>query len=738
MRVLLIDNHDSFTYNVAHDIASVVGVLPEVVRNDEPLVPLEDVDSWLTGYDAIVVSPGPGTPHRSADLGISRAAVDQGDVPVLGICLGMQAIGHAAGVPVVRAPRPVHGEVALIEHDGTGLFAGLPQPLPMVRYHSLVLDAESCRASAGLVVDAWCEGVVMAVHHRTRPQWGVQTHPESICSEQGRDLLARFFDEAAAWNASHGRVVSPEAAGVVDLHTPRGAIESPRRPLPQAWTVLARRVRIEASPEAVFDSIFRGQGHAWWLDSAAGEGVSMCGSAAGPLARVAVAVPGGTRLRDASGSHESAIDLLDLVESTLGTVSVVNVDGGPHTPFIPDGVPFTPGWVGYLGYEYACRDLLVGVDSAAHDSCDGVYVDDESPGAALVFSDRVVVCDGDKAWVLALTDAEAPTEVDAAQRAWMDEVASRLMGLSDELPPLPEPPVVGEVSLRHDREAYLRLIEQCHEQIAAGESYELCLTNRIEVATRANSWGLYRRLRALSPRPFAAYLAFDGGHVLSASPERFLAVDAAGRVEAKPIKGTRPRGATAAEDARLAAELVESVKERAENLMIVDLLRHDLSGVCAPGSVHVPLLFDVETHAGVHQLVSTVRGTLAPGVGPLAAVRAALPGGSMTGAPKERSVQILRELEAGQRGVYSGVVGYLSVNGVVDLSIVIRTVVHHEDHLTYGVGGAITARSTADEEWAETLVKARTLGSALGVDLDELLDGPDGPDGAAGAGSVPR
>ena len=110
----------------------------------------------------------------------------------------------------------------------------------------------------------------------------------------------------------------------------------------------------------------------------------------------------------------------------------------------------------------------------------------------------------------------------------------------------------------------------------------------------------------------------------------------------------------------------------------------------------------------------------------------------MTGAPKERSVQILRELEAGQRGVYSGVVGYLSVNGVVDLSIVIRTVVHHEDHLTYGVGGAITARSTADEEWAETLVKARTLGSALGVDLDELLDGPDGPDGAAGAGSVPR
>ena len=170
-----------------------------------------------------------------------------------------------------------------------------------------------------------------------------------------------------------------------------------------------------------------------------------------------------------------------------------------------------------------------------------------------------------------------------------------------------------------------------------------------------------------------------------------------------------------------AAWLTADPKNRAENLMIVDLLRNDLGRVCRIGSVHVPVLFDVETYEMVHQLVSTVRGILSSELTSVDAVRAAFPGGSMTGAPKERSVRILHGLEAGRRGVYAGAIGYFSLCGAADFSIVIRSIVWRSDHLTYGTGGAVTARSDPEAEWHETVVKARTLGAALGLDLDEVL-----------------
>ena len=719
MQVLLIDNHDSFTHNVAHDIALVTGRLPDVVLNDDPPVPASALTRWLGRYDAIVVSPGPGTPECPADLAMSQVAIAQGEVPLLGICLGMQAIARDAGVPIIRAPRAVHGEVAEVRHDGGGLFTGLASPLAMVRYHSLIVDRGACESCDDLVVDAYDGDGIMALHRRSRPQWGVQAHPESICSEHGRDLLARFFDLARDWNRRQGR---PGAVHPRSVTTTVPAVKTGSDP---TWHVLVQRVHTTATTEAIFDAVFRGQHHAWWLDTAIGDGVSICGSAAGPLAKVAVAAPGGVRVRDVTGHRESAQGLLDLVERTSGSVQVADVEGGALDA---TQLPFVPGWVGYVGYEHACQWLDPHRDGAGQEPAS--RSEDAAPPAVLVFGDRVVAVDGASAWVMALTDGP----VDAQQRTWIARTAEQLRTLGTPSSVLPNPPSRAEVSVRHDRAAYLRLIERCQAEIAAGESYELCLTNRILVAVRSDPWCLYRRLRHLSPCPFAAYLGFGDHHVLSASPERFLRVDPNGQVEAKPIKGTRPRAEDPADDARLAGELLESVKERAENLMIVDLLRNDLSRVCTPGTVHVPSLFNVESHASVHQLVSTIRGKLAPANRSLDAVRAALPGGSMTGAPKERSVSILRGLEAGPRGVYSGVVGYFSLNGAIDLSIVIRTIVHHADHLEFGMGGAITTRSDGVEEWQETLVKARTLGVALGIDLAAQLDrspGSQGLDGAA-------
>ena len=265
---------------------------------------------------------------------------------------------------------------------------------------------------------------------------------------------------------------------------------------------------------------------------------------------------------------------------------------------------------------------------------------------------------------------------------------------------------------------YLRAVESAREYIAAGDIFQVNLSQRLEGEWGAAAWPLYERLRAASPVSYGAYLDLGDVKVLSASPERFLKLEGR-QVETRPIKGTRPRGATPEEDRALGAELLASEKDRAENLMIVDLLRNDIGKVCRVGSVRVPKLFDLERHASVWHLVSTVTGELRPGLGAVDLLRACFPGGSVTGCPKIRAMEIIEEFEPVRRGVYCGAIGYLSFAGDMDTNIAIRTLVLREGRMELQVGGAVTYDSDPESEYAETLAKGWALLKALGAELEE-------------------
>jgi para-aminobenzoate synthetase len=274
------------------------------------------------------------------------------------------------------------------------------------------------------------------------------------------------------------------------------------------------------------------------------------------------------------------------------------------------------------------------------------------------------------------------------------------------------------------REQYLADILRCQAALAAGESYEVCLTDQISTAASPDPFALYRTLRRGNPAPFAAYLKLGELAVLSSSPERFLGIDRDRRVQARPIKGTAPRSADPGEDAALRAELTGDEKTFAEHLMIVDLLRNDLGRVCALDSVRVPELMVVESYPTVHQLISTVTGLLEPERTPVDCVRACFPGGSMTGAPKLRTMSIIDDIERVARGVYSGALGYVGLDGSVDLSIVIRTIVMRPGATTIGAGGAIVMQSDPEREFDELLLKARAPMAAIA----RAATGRDSPD----------
>lgn len=683
MKLLIVDNFDSFTNNIVNFFRGLAdGLTVDVVRNDR----FEFLsDPAFADYDAIVISPGPGNPSLSSDLGISKTILETETRPILGVCLGHQALVITAGGEAHLAPEPMHGRTSIIQTNQKGLFTGLGEKLQVMRYHSWTVNRD---LPEGFVCDAWTDdGLVMGVRDTKNPRWGVQFHPESICTELGRSILQNFLREVAACTPDAPVLASPvaqdhkrqfhwraigNAACPIQLVEAQGLFEG-RRPLLLESSLICEgrsRFSIVEVPDQ--------------MDTSVTYDVQE---------RVVKEFSG----RTCVATHQMSI--FDYLESQHQPAEMQN--GQP--PF-----DFVGGCVGWLGYEMKSETLGV----TSHTS--------ETPDAGFRVVTQFLVVDHEEdqtyACISRTTDASS-SDIEAAfadltriaeQAAVQDEAA---------IAPTHERPI--SFSFRHDESAYLDLVRSCQSLIAQGESYELCLTNTVTSFEDFDAWQFYKLLRQRNASIYGGYLDIGGTEVVTSSPERFLKLNHDNILESKPIKGTAARQSDGIYDRKAAVELRESEKERVENIMIVDLVRHDLAGVAVPGSVEVPKLCSIESYPAVHQLVSTIQARLRPELTGVDALKSCFPGGSMTGAPKIRSVEMLDQLEEGPRGVYSGALGWIGFDGQMDLSIVIRTLVKRNGKSTIGTGGAITYLSDPQDELSEIKTKSR----ALVRTLSELMTG---------------
>ncbi|VVB01902.1 unnamed protein product [Arabis nemorensis] len=726
-------------------------VPPVVIRNDEWT--WEEAYHYLyvdAAFDNIVISPGPGSPMCPADIGIglcpwSSCDSCPGTSPwTLEVVRYHSLIIDKESLPKELVP------IAWTVYDDTGSFSEKKFSVPVNNTVSPLGEGSVISVSEKLEnrsywlssdVDGKRNGhILMGIMHSTFPHYGLQFHPESIATTYGSQLFKNFKDVTVDYwsrckspslrrrnindtgngSSSYGKTNGVDVFDLVDLSYPKPHTKLLRL----KWKKLERLAHKVGGSRNIFMELFgkSGGNDAFWLDTSSSDKArgrfSFMGGKGGSLwkqltfslsdqSEITSKHAGYLLIEDAQNSTEKRFleeGFLDFLRKELSSISYDEKDF-EQLPF-----DFCGGYIGCIGYDIKVE---CGMPINRHKS--------KAPDACFFFVDNIVAIDHqlDDVYVLSLH------EEGTAETSFLNDTEEKLISLrgsytrnlkDQALPAIDS--CQGKTSFVPDksREQYIDDVESCMKCIKDGESYELCLTtqNRWKIGN-TDPLGLYLHLRERNPAPYAAFLNFSNANLslCCSSPERFLQLDRNGMLEAKPIKGTIARGSTPEEDELLKLQLKLSEKNQAENLMIVDLLRNDLGRVCEPGSVHVPNLMDVESYTTVHTMVSTIRGLKRSDISPVECVRAAFPGGSMTGAPKLRSVEILDSLENCSRGLYSGSIGYFSYNGTFDLNIVIRTVVIHGDEASIGAGGAIVALSNPEEEFEEMILKTKAPANAV-------------------------
>ncbi|KAJ3095837.1 hypothetical protein HK100_005714, partial [Physocladia obscura] len=783
MRVLLIDNYDSYTFNLFQTLG------PEclVIRNDQPFVK----DNLLSYFDCIIISPGPGTPEKkevwstqksdnlSKDFGICLDLLEyiqDFPIPIFGVCLGHQGIGSTFGAKVVLADTPMHG---------------IPVELEIIAWAPSSIESQA--------------DTIMGLQHKYLPLWGVQFHPESICTEYGDKLVDNFLKLAERYWTSRNPtrnlnlslpqhiskltvIPSPLLNNSTLSYDMKGSTNNPLfKRVKTAHITQLNKIFDSSSnfSELVFEKLFSNssdENGRFWLDSAKVEKglsrFSYMGSCDSLNSYILTYSTQKRIITVASGDNKHCVDSenqipLERPEDTffhfMTNIAAKHGFWNPLSPIAldiryndstiaPAQLPdFLCGYVGYFGYEMKCESMSLPPRSSGFKT---ISSGPETPDSAYLFCDRVVAFDHEtgSVWLVTLEFEDASGELE--RHNWIEYMRKAIENIGSEKQngktvantvKAEYKAEASTFSMRDDKEQYISNINSSLQSIKQGESYEVCLTTKLALTIRHNSssaksekptpFEVYERIRAKNPAPYAAFIQIPRLNlsVLQSSPERFLRFDGKEVVEMKPIKGTVARPVREGEYSNYAKWLHEdesrktalqnNEKDRAENLMIVDLIRNDLNQISKSKSVHVPKLMHVESYATVHQLVSTIRCLLRDDLTPLDAIRATFPPGSMTGAPKVRTVEILEDLEKGPRGLYSGCLGFMSAgSGVVDMAVVIRTAVMMESDATtrfeIGAGGAIVFLSDPVDEFDEMNLKANSVLPSQPPNLYEILDIP--------------
>ena len=442
-----------------------------------------------------------------------------------------------------------------------------------------------------------------------------------------------------------------------------------------ATRVISRALSVSVGVAEAFHALYAHSQHVVWLDSAGERGSGSSILATGELMTL------------------TPCSELESLRQQVNTRTIPSEDGGESAPL---------GFIGVLAYDIAQETLDI----------PGVASRREIPTSRGLWVTRSLEFHRSSGEV----EAWGLSDDDGFEQ-WCEHVETTLAAARPAT--MVTPVLPSSVTWRDDSRRYRQMIDKALDAIREGEVYQICLTTEVKIESTMADWELHTFLRESSPTHHQGMLRLGEYSLVSASPETFLTIDSAGVVTSRPIKGTRPRGTTEAADAALARELVESDKERAENLMIVDLMRNDLQRVCETGSVNVSGLFEVETYSSVHQLVSTITGILRADCDGIDALRACFPAGSMTGAPKHRAVTLLSQWESGPRGVYSGAWGWWRIDGSMEWAMTIRSAVLRDRRVSIGVGGGITWSSQPDQEIAEVGHKATRLLEALGASADQ-------------------
>lgn len=735
-RILLIDSYDSFTHNLAALCRKCIpNCSVHIIRNDQ--LSLSNLVEVIPYFSAIIVGPGPGSPEINEDIGVVKhiwTLSDQVTIPVFGVCLGLQSLAVEHGAVLRRLNVVKHGQISSIIHADIDIFEG-SGAIEAVRYHSLYVILKD---GGNIEPLAWADDgeengrVVMAVKHANKPLWAVQYHPESVRSNSGDHVLRNFWRLAEDWSNLNHRHVRTWSSLVEEMVGPAWPNLRPYPSAPLDSTPIPRLVHTKVIDSLVVPvtrlceelGVANEQSDFVLLDSAAQPGrFSIIGCISPTTNRFTYHVGTDYVVADTPNGSPMLIGLgsKDIWTWISSYMRAYKSEGGI------DAVPFWGGLIGYLSYELGVDSLLQ--PSNQHSTTNP---DSRHPDLNLLFIERSIVIDS-------LTSKVYVQSIIHDDDAWLEKMVVQLQGL-ETASPITVPLQPSDVKLPHrpitvtfpDKDAYIARIKDTKEYLFSGDSYELCFTAPTKISvpktpeSGCTSWNLFKTLRKRNPAPHAAYLRLGPSTLVCSSPERFLSYSRSPNTlcQLRPIKGT-VRKAPGITRAMAEEALVGSPKEVAENLMIVDLIRHDLHGVIGE-DVEVKKFCGVEEYKTVWQLVSVIEGRPDPATeNPDAhlgweVLKHSFPPGSMTGAPKKRSVEILQNLEGQPRGIYSGVLGYWCVGGGGDWSVTIRTCFKYDaarqteadaakDEWVLGAGGAITALSDPEAEWDEMLAKVESV-----------------------------